>query len=716
MSTDIPINNDTRSRVYIASAGQTDFAVPFAFQYDRDIRVHRAPAAGQPDTLLTLNVDYTVFGAGSAGGGYARLFAAQPAGAHISVYGLADASRTSNVTASGRYQPQVLDQEFDRGAIRDMEMRRDIDDERVRRGAADEAIYSKIADEVGTSVERDNALFNIIASESIASNNRDTGLGQRIDMIDGTVATAASVAAIEARDIAVAQVPLATNQRVAAQQARAEAESARAGAVSAAESVGSFITLALANAAIGAIPENKGIYVTHDGANDGFYVKRGGVLVLDYAATLPNLAVRQAAMENAVRYEAENPEYSHSLTDKNGLGTFLTSRIKDGAPPLWAAALIAKSMGEAGLLPVDVEYEGGEDIWVSIADLVPGTRRGRFGAWHATWGPDGRFHPKALADLKTSLGLDDAIASLKTWPDETWRTRRGDRAPMRADLSRWTIWGSSTAGGYVSSLTPIAAEFGATLTNMATGGWRNTQITGAAGTSPYRLIVPSGSIPASGTTPIAFDRNFADGVMRNPWVGYLRLPSGDVPVTITGTDVPYQIALTTAGAAAVAAVGYHDFIPLAYTEQRATVLLDNSGKNNINVLSPLDECVRGCIELAEWHAPIFPRILGIGHAPRKSDVPGGAGRELMLQDRAWRQDFFGDRFVDVYAYVMGEQIWTDASLTKTADDVADIGAGMIARQLCQDDLHLASVARAAICNNLIRPKILSLGWYGEDAP
>ncbi|MFS2047574.1 hypothetical protein ACEN9J_03200 [Variovorax sp. Varisp41] len=71
--------------------------------------------------------------------------------------------------------------------------------------------------------------------------------------------------------------------------AQAGAEAAESGAVAAAESVGSFTTKALADAALAAseIPLNKGVYVTQDGGNNGFWVNRSGTLVRESLYTLP---------------------------------------------------------------------------------------------------------------------------------------------------------------------------------------------------------------------------------------------------------------------------------------------------------------------------------------------------------------------------------------------------------------------------------------------
>ncbi|MFT0861761.1 hypothetical protein [Ancylobacter sp. G4_0304] len=430
--------------------------------------------------------------------------------------------------------------------------------------------------------------------------------------------------------------------------------------------------------------------------------------------TLPSVDGRTALLETAVQPEAEVPGVLVAIEGPNGVGTFLTARDSDGAPTPEATQLIGRALLEQQIIPADADIEGAEDIGFAIGERDPVTNQLTGPVYpHSMLDKSGMFHPAVVPSIRERLGIGEDSTSLKIWPDETWRTKRHDRAPLHAALGRWCGWGSSTMAGYHTALTTLAAEFDAIFSGFGRGGCLNAQITGLVGTTPYQVTVPAGAIPGSGTTSIALDRGWAYSTMPTAWAGILRLAAGDVPVTLSGTDDAYLIQLTTPGASPVTTgPGWHDFIPLAYTENRADVGFLNAGKNNINDLYPLEECLRGNIELAEWHSPMFPRLLCLGHCPRQSDVPGGAGRVLMLQVRDAEMAYFGDRYIDLYTYVMGEQIWTDTGLTKTADDIADIAAGKIARQFCQDDLHLTGTARTAIVNHPIRDKILSLGWYG----
>ena len=131
-----------------------------------------------------------------------------------------------------------------------------------------------------------NLLFNAEKTDEMLNSNALTFT----DRLGVVRLTAKGIAA----GLAAAAVETATYQNlVGSQAARGGAETAQAGAVAAqsgaigaAESVGTFTTLALANAALASIPADRGVFVTADGANSGFYAKRSGVLVRESVNTV----------------------------------------------------------------------------------------------------------------------------------------------------------------------------------------------------------------------------------------------------------------------------------------------------------------------------------------------------------------------------------------------------------------------------------------------
>lgn len=123
MSVVLPIEEDQRFRVYVSSAGQTAFAIPFPFQQDLDISVAVEETPG-----IWAFLDRTLFamtGAGSPEGGVATFLAGRTDGERILILGDAVLERLGSVVKDGRFASRLTDDEFDRNRIIQQEQQRD---------------------------------------------------------------------------------------------------------------------------------------------------------------------------------------------------------------------------------------------------------------------------------------------------------------------------------------------------------------------------------------------------------------------------------------------------------------------------------------------------------------------------------------------------------------------------------------------------------------
>ncbi|MBS7545694.1 hypothetical protein [Ancylobacter oerskovii] len=176
MSQSFPITENDRDSWTEVTPGQTVFGVDFPFQLPGDLRVSRVAAVGEVPVELTLDLDYTVTGAGSPAGGAVHLAVAPPSGTFVWITGLAPATRTTNITRAGRFNPAAMEEEFDRNAIRDMELRRDLTLERSERIAADAALGERIDTERAERIAADEALE---AADIVLQANIDGEAGTR---------------------------------------------------------------------------------------------------------------------------------------------------------------------------------------------------------------------------------------------------------------------------------------------------------------------------------------------------------------------------------------------------------------------------------------------------------------------------------------------------------------------------------------------------------
>lgn len=206
MSVVLPIEDDPRFRIYVASEGQQVFAIPFPFQDAVDIGVY-----------LELDDDWTPFprpdliitGAGSPEGGTVTLNAGRTNGDRILVLGEAALERLGSIAVNGRFSSTATDDELDRNRIIQQEIRRDTNRAlRVRVG--------------GQPLE---LVDNFEEGDSLAYSNGRIGKGPNVlEIIEAAGSTAENAAAAEAS----AAAALASQTLAAASQTATTASSAQA--------------------------------------------------------------------------------------------------------------------------------------------------------------------------------------------------------------------------------------------------------------------------------------------------------------------------------------------------------------------------------------------------------------------------------------------------------------------------------------------------------
>lgn len=206
MSVVLPIEDDPRFRIYVASEGQRVFAIPFPFQDEIDIGVYYEV----DDTWTPFpRPDLLVSGARSADGGTVTLNAGRATGDRILVIGEAALERLSSITINGRFSSAATDNELDRNRIIQQEIRRDTDRAlRVRIGGAPLELVD-----------------NFEEGDSLAFSNGRIGKGPNVlEIIEAAGSTAENAAAAAAS----AAAALASQTLAAASEAAATAAGAQA--------------------------------------------------------------------------------------------------------------------------------------------------------------------------------------------------------------------------------------------------------------------------------------------------------------------------------------------------------------------------------------------------------------------------------------------------------------------------------------------------------
>lgn len=116
----IQIGDITPRQQYIATAGQTVYILPFPFYADTDLLVYSRASGSSPNDvndILTLNVDYTVTGAGLASGGTVTLTAASTVGDIVTVMRDMPEDRSNLYINTGSFTTEAVNADFNRDVM-----------------------------------------------------------------------------------------------------------------------------------------------------------------------------------------------------------------------------------------------------------------------------------------------------------------------------------------------------------------------------------------------------------------------------------------------------------------------------------------------------------------------------------------------------------------------------------------------------------------------
>ncbi|QQS20318.1 hypothetical protein IPL85_02635 [Candidatus Saccharibacteria bacterium] len=275
--------------------------------------------------------------------------------------------------------------------------------------------------------------------------------------------------------------------------------------------------------------------------------------------------------------------------------------------------------------------------------------------------------------------------------------------------TEFAIWGSSSAQGYggggVSVGSELQARFGIPMYNGGVGGQWSTHVAARQGGRPALLSLSGGSIPASGTiaatTPTMHILSFSAA-------GSLQGVSGTL--ASSGDLTTYQFTRSASGSV-TSVPNDTPFIPTQGSQRRADGTIIWSGKNDITSgtgnMAICAESVDATV------AYLLPRTqyLVMGHFANSTMPVGTSARTRMDAENARLASIYGDRYVDVYAYLKSAQVWVDSGVTPNATDLSDQADGVIPISLRSDTGHLNGAGYAAVAV-LVGDTIVAQGWLG----
>ena len=292
----------------------------------------------------------------------------------------------------------------------------------------------------------------------------------------------------------------------------------------------------------------------------------------------------------------------------------------------------------------------------------------------------------------------------------------GDLVPLIPDTKKMSAWGSSSlvVSGGSDNFAAMAAQLGVTnWSNQGQPGESSFQSAARFGGVPYTLIFPGNTIPASGSVAVTCTQtpsNFRNSFLKS----FTGIVAG-VPGTLSWSSSSLRFTRTGTGSD-VSLSGGADFVPTIPASYRDGVALLWMYKNDIkydDVANPEvteDVIFNNVLKTVTHLTTLSKRCLVIGVFNDSSySNPIWKTRLESLNNRM--RGYFGDLYCDTQDYICSEQIWSDTGITPTASDLAMQAQGYKAASLSADAAHLNSVANNAVVQNVIKPKLVSLGWY-----
>lgn len=294
----------------------------------------------------------------------------------------------------------------------------------------------------------------------------------------------------------------------------------------------------------------------------------------------------------------------------------------------------------------------------------------------------------------------------------------GNVMPLVPDSSKMSAWGSSSfiVAGASANFSTMAQELGvADWNNQGQGGESSFQVAARWGAIPFTLVFPGNVMPASGTVAVTCTQlpsNFCNNFLKT-YSGVV----GGVAGTLSWSSASLQFTRATDGAA-VSLSGGADFIPTIPASYRDGVVLIWSYKNDMKYNAAtqteinMDVIFNNVVKSFAHASTLAKRVLVIGIF-NDSSYTNELYKTRLAEMNSRIKAHFGDLYCDTQDYICSSQIWTDTGITPTADDLAMQASGYKATSLSADSAHLNTTAHKAVVEHVIKPKLISLGWYTE---
>ncbi|XGH54004.1 hypothetical protein AAHU84_15795 [Klebsiella pneumoniae] len=374
--------------------------------------------------------------------------------------------------------------------------------------------------------------------------------------------------------------------------------------------------------------------------------------------------------------------------------------------------------GVLRLVSANIGGTGFESESFGIPVLFRGTN-GVVGAvdTDGNWRLPGVVTDTLIVDGKKITGDGGGTTGAEFTRSDRYVDANGNIMPVIPDTLKMSAWGSSSLLRYGAdaAFSALAGSLGVTnWNNQGQGGETSFQVAARFGSVPFSLIFPDNTIPASGAVGVTCTQlpsNF-----RNSYLKAYSGTVGGVSGTLSWSSSLSSLLFTRASSGSpVVLTGATDFIPTLPESYRDGVVLLWMYKNDITYGSGNPEVsaevtYNNVVKTFTHLSTLAKRCLVIGIFNDSSYSNTDYLNRVATLNSMMRNKF-GDLYCDTQDYLCSAQVWVDTGITPTEQDLAMQAAGYKATSLSGDTLHLNAAASKAITDHVIKPKLISLGWY-----
>lgn len=333
------------------------------------------------------------------------------------------------------------------------------------------------------------------------------------------------------------------------------------------------------------------------------------------------------------------------------------------------------------------------------------------------WRLPGVVTDTLIVDGKKITGDGGGSTGAEFTRSDRYVDANGNIMPVIPDTLKMSAWGSSSLLRYGAdaAFSALAGSLGVTnWNNQGQGGETSFQVAARFGSVPFSLIFPDNTIPASGAVGVTCTQlpsNF-----RNSYLKAYSGTVGGVSGTLSWSSSLSSLLFTRASSGSpVVLTGATDFIPTLPESYRDGVVLLWMYKNDITYGSGNPEVsaevtYNNVVKTFTHLSTLAKRCLVIGIFNDSSYSNTDYLNRVATLNSMMRNKF-GDLYCDTQDYLCSAQVWVDTGITPTEQDLAMQAAGYKATSLSGDTLHLNAAASKAITDHVIKPKLISLGWY-----